>query len=172
MVPKIFILDVDGVMTDGKFYYSEEGKILKAFGADDSDALSLLNKYIKITFITGDKKGFAISKKRIVDDMNYKLNLVSTISRKDWIEKNFNPKEVIFMGDGIFDHYAMQNVAYAIAPNNADKNTKLAADYVTSNSGGSRAVAEACLHILEKFFEPYNTKKTIDIKSTSGEWAQ
>ena len=56
MVPKIFILDVDGVMTDGKFYYSQEGKILKAFGADDSDALALLSKYIKINFITGDKK--------------------------------------------------------------------------------------------------------------------
>ena len=63
MNPKIFILDVDGVMTDGKFYYSAEGKIFKSFGADDSDALGLLNKYIKINFITGDKKGFPISKR-------------------------------------------------------------------------------------------------------------
>ena len=42
MNPKIFILDVDGVMTDGKFYYSAEGKIFKSFGADDSDALGFV----------------------------------------------------------------------------------------------------------------------------------
>jgi 3-deoxy-D-manno-octulosonate 8-phosphate phosphatase (KDO 8-P phosphatase) len=39
---KIFIIDVDGVMTDGKFYYSDKGKVMKVFGADDNDALSLL----------------------------------------------------------------------------------------------------------------------------------
>ena len=36
---KNLVIDVDGVMTDGKFYYSVDGKILKAFGADDHDAL-------------------------------------------------------------------------------------------------------------------------------------
>ena len=53
-IPKYFVLDVDGVMTDGKFYYSTEGKILKAFGPDDHDAL-ILNKYIHIEFITSDR---------------------------------------------------------------------------------------------------------------------
>ena len=36
------------------------------------------------------------------------------------------------------------------------KLAKKYADYVTTRHGGDRAVAEACLHILEKFFEPYN----------------
>ena len=61
--PEIFLCDVDGVLTDGKFYYSESGKIMKKFGADDNDALSLLDPYIKIQFISGDKRGFSISKK-------------------------------------------------------------------------------------------------------------
>ena len=61
--PKIFILDVDGVMTTGEFFYSEEGKLLKIFGPDDHDALSLLKSYMDIRFITGDKKGFKISQK-------------------------------------------------------------------------------------------------------------
>ena len=172
MNPKIFILDVDGVMTDGKFYYSSEGKIFKSFGADDSDALGLLNKYIKINFITGDKKGFPISKKRIVDDMNFELDLVSTINRLEWIKERFNPKDIIFMGDGIFDHYVMREVYYSIAPNNADENAKFAANYVTKNDGGNRAVAEACLHILDKFFKPYDPKKSFDTKDTLGEWAK
>jgi 3-deoxy-D-manno-octulosonate 8-phosphate phosphatase (KDO 8-P phosphatase) len=45
-------------------------------------------------------------------------------------------------------------VGYSIAPNNADSNLKKKADYVTDRAGGDRAVAEACLHILEIFFEP------------------
>lgn len=170
--PRIFILDVDGVMTDGKFYYSAEGKVYKVFGADDADALGLLKKYIDIRFITADKKGFSISKKRIVEDMGYKLDLVSTISRIEWIKNNYNLENVIFMGDGIFDHYVMRKVGYSISPNNADKNTKLSAKYITKNSGGDRAVAEACLHILKVFFEPYNPEENINKKDITGEWSK
>ena len=88
--PKCFILDVDGVMTSGEFFYTQEGKYLKCFGPDDNDGLSLLKPFIDIRFITGDKKGFDISKKRIVDDMNYKLDLVSTIKRIDWISSLYS----------------------------------------------------------------------------------
>ena len=84
--PKVFIIDVDGVMTTGHFLYTLEGKSLKIFGPDDNDGLSLLNHYIDIRFITGDKKGFKISHKRIVEDMKYKLDLVSTIRRIEWIK--------------------------------------------------------------------------------------
>lgn len=42
---------------------------MKIFGPDDNDAISLLKEFIDIRFISGDKKGFSISKKRIVDDM-------------------------------------------------------------------------------------------------------
>lgn len=170
--PKIFLLDVDGVMTTGQFFYSEEGKLLKIFGPDDHDALTLLKPYLDIRFITGDKKGFKISQKRIVEDMNFKLDLVSTVKRIDWIKDKYNCKDVIYMGDGIFDHYVMKEVGYSIAPSNADHFTKKTASYVTKRSGGDRSVAEACLHILEKFFEPYNPKVFPHNKvKFSGEWA-
>ena len=94
-----------------------------------------------------------ITKKRIVDDMNYSLNLVSTVRRVEWIKKNFKIDEVIYMGDGIFDHYVMKKVGYSIAPANADINAKRYANFVTKRSGGDRAVAEACIHILKKFFK-------------------
>lgn len=159
MVPKIFIMDVDGVLTDGTFYYSEKGKMVKKFGADDNDALSLLKPYIKIIFVTGDRRGYPISAKRIVEDMHMDLELVSTIKRIDWIRERFNPDEVIYMGDGIFDHYVMKAVGYAISVANGDENAKEYADYVTKRSGAHRAVAEASLHILEKFFTPYDPDK-------------
>ena len=156
MTYKVFILDTDGVITTGQFFYTAEGKAMKVFGPDDNDALSLLKPYLETRFVTGDKKGYPISKKRISDDMKFKLDLVSTIHRVEWIKERYNLAEVIYMGDGIFDHYVMQRVGYSIAPANADKLTASKANYVTKRSGGDRAVAEACLHILEEFFEPYN----------------
>lgn len=159
MNPKIFVMDVDGVLTDGSFYYSADGKVMKKFGADDNDALSLLKPYIDIIFVTGDKRGFPISAKRIIDDMHMRLELVSTIKRIDWIKERYDPKDVIYMGDGIFDHYVMREVGYGIATANADDNAKANADYITARKGGERAVAEACLHILEKFFVPYDPMK-------------
>lgn len=169
--PRCFILDVDGVLTTGHFVYSAEGKLFKIFGPDDNDALSLLKQFIEIRFITGDKKGFPISRKRIVDDMKYPLDLVSTINRVDWIKERYPLKEVIYMGDGIFDHYVMNSVGYAIAPCNADIEARKAANYVTDRSGGNRAVAEACLHIMKVFFKPYDPEFPPRVGlSVSGEW--
>jgi 3-deoxy-D-manno-octulosonate 8-phosphate phosphatase (KDO 8-P phosphatase) len=169
--PKWFILDVDGVMTSGQFLYTADGKVMKIFGPDDNDALSLLKPFLDIRFVTGDKKGFSISKKRIVDDMGYSLDVVSTIRRIDWIEQQCDPKSVIYMGDGIFDHYVMDKVGYSIAPANADVIAKQHANFVTQRSGGDRAVAEACMHILEKFFTPYNPSELPTAQSKlSGEW--
>jgi 3-deoxy-D-manno-octulosonate 8-phosphate phosphatase (KDO 8-P phosphatase) len=158
MKPKQFILDVDGVLTDGGFYYTVDGKVMKKFGADDNDALSLLRPYLDIIFVTGDKRGFEISNKRVTD-MHFELQLVSTIKRIDWIKEKFNPNEVIYMGDGIFDHYVMKEVGYAIATADSDEHAKKYANYITSRTGGKRAVAEACLHIMEKFFVPYDESK-------------
>ena len=110
MKPIVFIIDVDGVMTTGQFLYSESGKQMKIFGPDDNDGLGLLSSYIEIRFITGDRKGFSISNKRIKEDMKFNLDLVSTINRIEWINKHYNPDEVIYMGDGIFDHYVMKKV--------------------------------------------------------------
>ncbi len=171
ITPKVFILDVDGVMTDGGFYYTTEGKVMKYFGSDDHDGLSLLKPYMEIRFVTGDHRGFAISEKRIVGDMKMQLDLVSTTQRLGWIKNMYDPKTVIYMGDGIFDHYVMQGVGYSIAPANADRNAKLFANYITERRGGDRAVSEAALHILEKFFEPYNPQAPLPDKvSFSGAW--
>ena len=170
--PKVFLIDVDGVLTTGQFLYTENGKTMKIFGPDDHDGLSLLKPYMEIQFLTGDKSGYNISKKRIVDDMKFPLEIVSTIKRTKWISEHYSLDEVIYMGDGIFDHYVFEKISYSIAPANADETAKKRANYVTKNSGGNRAVAEACLHILEKFFEPYNPDELPKSgNKMSGEWS-
>src|SRR5689334_11106604 len=114
-----FLIDADGVFTDGTFYYSQKGKILKKYGPDDADALALIKDKLKITVLSADKRGFEITKKRIESDMHLKLELVSSFERTEWIKKRFPLKETIYMGDGIFDSLVFKNVGYSIAPNNA-----------------------------------------------------
>ena len=155
-VVKNFVIDVDGVMTDGKFHYSSDGKVMKVFGPDDSDALKILSEHMNIHFVTGDKRGFSISKKRIVDDMNFSLDLVSTFERSGWIKKRYNPQETIYMGDGIFDPLVFNDVGFSIAPANASTNVAQAASFITSRKGSEGAVAEACLYILKHFFSAFD----------------
>lgn len=165
--PKNFIIDVDGVLTDGAYIYTIAGKVSKVFGPNDNDALCLLKKYLNIHMISGDKRGFGITKKRI-DDMKFPLDLVSTFERVKWIADHYNLDETIYMGDGIFDVMVFEKVAYSIAPANAFYTTKARADFVTTSPGGNSAVAEAVLHILEKFFKPFNPSNPQ--VEASGEW--
>jgi 3-deoxy-D-manno-octulosonate 8-phosphate phosphatase (KDO 8-P phosphatase) len=150
--PEVFILDVDGVFTDGKFYYSLEGKVYKVFGADDHDAIKMINKFVCVKVLTADEKGLEITRKRIEVDMGLPLELVPSDKRVEWIRSRFEPEKTIYMGDGIFDAEVFRNVGYSICPANALAHTKRQANFVTKSSGGDRAVAEACIHLLNKFF--------------------
>lgn len=150
---KNLILDVDGVLTTGQFLYTSEGKFSKIFGAHDNDGIKLISKLLNIHAISADKRGFKITKKRVAGDMHLKLELVSEGDRLDWLKKNFNLAETIYMGDGIHDAAIFDHVAYSIAPANAFYLARDKADFVTSHRAGEGAVAEACLHIIEKFFK-------------------
>jgi 3-deoxy-D-manno-octulosonate 8-phosphate phosphatase (KDO 8-P phosphatase) len=61
-------------------------------------------------------------------------------------------------------------VAYGIAPANAFHKIKKHADFVTKSHGGRGAVAEACWHIMEKFFKPLDILN-LKIKK-GGEWGK
>jgi len=148
---KAFILDVDGVLTDGQMYYTVEGKIMKAFGADDHEALGDIKDKIHIEFVTGDDRGFDISNKRVTD-MGFKLTLIAGIkNRTNWIDGNWGLKNTIYMGDSFMDESLLAKVGYSICPHDAYKDLRRVVNYVCRHSGGHRAVAEACLHIKEKF---------------------
>jgi len=105
---------------------------------------------------------FKISEKRIAADMGLKLNLVSESSRLSWLQKNFDLKESAYIGDGIYDAIIFDYVGYSIAPANAFYLARNKADFVTQTRSGEGAVAEACLHLMEKFLElPANIKNII-----------
>jgi 3-deoxy-D-manno-octulosonate 8-phosphate phosphatase (KDO 8-P phosphatase) len=167
---KNFILDVDGVFTDGKFHYTSEGKSFKTFGDADNDALSLIKDHMHIEMISGDKRGFGITKKRIHDDMGYPLSMVSTFERANWIRDRFDLDETIYMGDGIYDVLVFDVIGFSIAPANAFPNTKSQAKFVTNSRGGEGAVAEACIYIMEHFLNMnFNELIRSGIKK-SGTW--
>jgi 3-deoxy-D-manno-octulosonate 8-phosphate phosphatase (KDO 8-P phosphatase) len=146
------ILDVDGVFTDGKFLYSNQGKVFKSFGADDHDALRVTKNFLSIQIVTSDNRGFSISSKRVSEDLGFHLELVKSTERLDWIRKNYDLSKTIYMGDGICDIEIFEKVGFAICPFNSLLVVKQHADYVTKSSGGDRAIAEACLFILNRFF--------------------
>ncbi len=149
--PKFLILDVDGVITDGKMIYDKSGKQYKTFGQDDYDSLKIMKKYIKIYFVSGDKTGFKISKKR-VEDMGFKIKFLPVEIRENWLNKFFGLKNCIYIGDGIFDHLIMKKAFYSIAPNGCLDHVRRSANYVTKNKPSERAVAEAVIHIFKVIY--------------------
>jgi YrbI family 3-deoxy-D-manno-octulosonate 8-phosphate phosphatase len=150
--PRHLILDVDGVFTDGKIYYSDEGKIFKVFGPDDHDAIETIRDKLTITAVSADSSGLAISKRRIEGDLKLDFHLVGSKERVSWIEERFDPSECVYMGDGIFDPMVFKAVRYSIAPLNASHRTRSKASFVTESRGSEGAVSEAIIHLADKFF--------------------
>lgn len=144
-----FILDVDGVLTDGKIYIDSRGKFFKVFGAHDHDGLNLVKPFVSVEFVSADKTGAFLSQKRIVEHMKYKLTLIDEGKRLDWMRNNFDLKTTAYMGDGIFDAEIFPHVAISIAPQNARIEAKKAATYVTPSKSSEGAVLDACLYLKE-----------------------
>lgn len=153
----IVISDVDGCLTDGKFIYTADGKVAKIFGAHDNDGVKLLRKNgIEVRFISADKRGFDITKKRI-EDMKCEIDYVSENDRADYLARYLADERysngVIFFGDGLGDLAAVKNTtAYFVAPMNAREQVKDYADYVTDNIGGEGAFLDLAEHIIYSAF--------------------
>ncbi len=141
-------MDCDGTLTDGKMYYTKEGKTMKAFGCDDFDALRALSKKVEICFITADKKGFDIVNKR-AEEMGMPLYLVSNEPRErwSWIKNKFPDQTIIFAGDGINDWYCLREADLSYTVKDALPHTKANAKTIIQRRGGDRAIAEACIRI-------------------------
>lgn len=145
---KYLITDVDGVLTDGGFYYSDEGKILKKFGPHDSDGFKMFRKAgITPIAITADKRGYPITKRRM-DDMQVVSYIVPAASRFDWIKDRYNFSEVIYIGDGYFDIPSLKEASFSVCPANAPDIVKQHANYVTKTTGGNGVILEVALEIL------------------------
>jgi 3-deoxy-D-manno-octulosonate 8-phosphate phosphatase (KDO 8-P phosphatase) len=149
---KLLLLDVDGVLTDGRIIYDSRGQDMKFFDVHDGMGVYALKKSgIKTILITA--KGSRAIKPR-ARDMQV-ASVYENISPKtkvlDRILKQYSvsPEEICFVGDDLVDLCLMQSVGFPIAVFNAAPEIKQAASYVTLREGGRGAVREVAELILK-----------------------
>ena len=152
----VIVSDVDGVLTDGSFYYDVTGKCMKKFGRDDADALKMLKKIIpdsEVHFCSSDFHGFAITEKRI-NDMGYKVDKVSVKDRPQWIIDNFRKDSnnyVVYIGDSFVDIPVYKVADYSCCVNNGHPLAKEAATICSTFDGGNGGFADCILTVMQFF---------------------
>lgn len=153
---KLFVTDVDGVLTDAGMYYSESGDELKKFNTHDGMAFQLLRENnIKTAIITSeDTKLVSRRAKKLKVDYLYqgkkfngKLNTVKEICKKEGISLN----QVAYIGDDINCYDLLSNAGLAACPENAVLKIKEIPNIMLLNKkGGEGVVREFVEYILKK----------------------
>ena len=146
-VIKNVICDVDGVLTDGSFYYSNKGKVLKRFGSHDSYAIKIASNFFNIVAITADVRGSRISILR-TSDMGLECHIVPESDRASWIRSRYEKFSTAFIADSFSDIPSLGFIGKSFAPQNAHPEFKKRVDTVLDAKGGEGAVAEALDLIL------------------------
>jgi len=149
---KLLLLDVDGVLTDGRIIYDSKGRDLKFFDVHDGMGVYLLSKAgIKTILITA--KGSAAIKPRardmrvaeVIADVSPKSRALERIFKKYGV----SAEEVCFVGDDLVDLCLMNKVGFPVAVFNALPEIKKKAIYITLRHGGRGAVREVAELILK-----------------------
>jgi 3-deoxy-D-manno-octulosonate 8-phosphate phosphatase (KDO 8-P phosphatase) len=149
---KMLILDVDGVMTDGRIIIDDEGHELKNFDVRDGHGLKIIQRYgIKIAILTGRKSEVVNHR---AQDLEIKEIYQGALNKKEVFQKillknNLAASAVAFMGDDIIDIPVLRNVGFSVAVADAVDMVKKSVDYVTKHKGGHGAVRELCEMILQ-----------------------
>lgn len=149
---RIFVMDVDGTMTDGSMYYSQNGEELKRFFVRDGMGIILLQKAgIKTALLTSEDSD--IAKKR---GEKLKIDSIITGSKnktrelKQLVEDfNLEMENVAYMGDDVNDLHAMKLAGFSACPSDAVESVKSISDYASVYPGGRGAVREICELILK-----------------------
>ncbi|MCG2704619.1 MAG: HAD-IIIA family hydrolase [Candidatus Omnitrophica bacterium] len=149
---KLLVMDVDGVLTDGRIIYTNSGDELKFFDVTDGMGLSLFKRAGLKTAILTAKKSQIVAKraKTLNIDKSYQ-NAVRKADAYGEILSDFKviPEEVCFIGDDLVDLPVLRKVGLAVAVSNAVPEVLEAAHYVTSKGGGRGAVREVIEIILK-----------------------
>jgi 3-deoxy-D-manno-octulosonate 8-phosphate phosphatase (KDO 8-P phosphatase) len=149
---KMLLLDVDGVLTDGKITYSDSGEQIKSFDSRDGFGIRLLmDSGIHVGIITGRSskvlqhrcKNLGIE--LLFDGISNKAKVLSRIIEKTGIDA----PRIAFAGDDLIDLPVMKKVGVAVSVFNASKEVKTHSDIVLSKKGGDGAVRELCEDILK-----------------------
>lgn len=148
---KIVAMDVDGTMTDGSLYYSENGEQVKRFSARDGMGITLLHKAgIETAIITSEISPIvqARAKKLQINNVilgsRNKLQAISELAEQVGIEL----ENIAFVGDDVNDFFALKNAGFSACPNDAADKIKEIVDFVSQYPSGNGAVREVCEMVL------------------------
>ncbi len=148
---RMLLLDVDGVMTGGGIYYSDDGREIKRFNAQDGyGVVRAREQGLRIVIVSGrytpvvDVRAKALNIEDVYQNSSDKVAVMKGL-RKQYGLKN---EEIGFVGDDLFDMPLLREVGFSAAPKNARREVKRIVDYVTSVDGGAGAVREVIDFIL------------------------
>jgi len=150
---KMLILDIDGVMTDGRIVYSIYGDELRFFDVTDGFGITLLNRAgLKSIIITAKKSRIVKARAR---DLRIAMTYHGYHDKAKALKKalrkfRVTPEEVCFIGDDLVDLPVLHQVGFAVSVPNAVDEVRKAAHYVTVRPGGRGAVREICDLILKE----------------------
>ena len=160
---KLLILDVDGVLTDGKLFFDNEGNEYKSFHARDGHGIKLLRQTgVEVAVISGRKSNsVALRMKSLGIEHVYQGHEDKRAAFNELLSKvGVTPEQTAHVGDDLLDLPIMTRVGLAIAVNDANFAVIKHADWCTSALGGNGAVREVCDFILQAqghFDEVLNT---------------
>ncbi|HWI14043.1 MAG TPA: HAD hydrolase family protein [Burkholderiales bacterium] len=150
-VVRLAAFDVDGIMTDGRLYYSERGEELKVFDVRDGHGLKMLQESgVELALITSrSSRAVALRAenlgiRRVYQGAGNKLETFHALLA----ELRLEPGAASFMGDDLVDLPVMRRCGLSCTVPEAPQEVRDVAHYVTRASGGRGAVREACELIL------------------------
>jgi 3-deoxy-D-manno-octulosonate 8-phosphate phosphatase (KDO 8-P phosphatase) len=149
---KMVVMDVDGVLTDGRIILGNYGDELKFFDVQDGLGMVMMRRAGLKTIIVTSKKS-RINQKRakevqvvkIFQKVSDKLKVVEKVARKHQISMD----EVCFIGDDLIDLPVIRRAGFSVAVRNAVEDVKKHANLITENNGGRGAVRELADLILK-----------------------
>jgi 3-deoxy-D-manno-octulosonate 8-phosphate phosphatase (KDO 8-P phosphatase) len=149
---KLLIVDVDGVLTDGRIIYSDSGDQLKFFDVTDGMGLALFSRAgLKSAILTakGSRLVSRRSKDMHVDKVYQNAHRKLEVFKKILSDFSVTPEEVCFIGDDVVDVPVLKKVGLAVSVPNAVPEVKNEAHYITKRKGGRGAVREIIDIILK-----------------------
>jgi 3-deoxy-D-manno-octulosonate 8-phosphate phosphatase (KDO 8-P phosphatase) len=148
---KILVLDVDGVMTDGRLIYNDDGTESKAFDVRDGHGIKMLSQAgIETALISGrssplvEKRAADLGITEVAQGVRDKVPILEKILSK----RHLKLEEVAFVGDDVVDLTVMSRVGFAVVVADASEYLFDTAHYVTLAPGGRGAVREVAELIL------------------------
>ena len=149
---KLLILDVDGVLTDGRLFFDDKGKEYKCFHARDGHGIKLLRETgVEVAVISGRKSNSVARRmKSLGVEYVYQGHENKIAAFNEIIQSlSIQPEQAAHVGDDLLDLPIMKRVGLSIAVNDANNPVKEYADWCTKTPGGQGAVREICDFIMQ-----------------------